>query len=105
MHKSKKENRLQNDKSNLFSDWILYYHNELRSDPEFFNEDLKEMKKKFDTNDKTIYNHTNDIQIQTERGKIAVEETIQKLTAKKKYLTNKKLSELKYSKHMENASE
>ena len=69
MHKSKKENRLQSDKSNLFSDWILYYHNQLRSNPEFFNEDLKEMLKKFDTNDVNIYNHTNDIQIQTERGK------------------------------------
>ncbi len=47
---------------------------------------------KFDTNDVNIYNHTKDIQTQTERGKKAVEETIKKLTAKTKYLTNKKLS-------------
>ena len=50
------------------------------------------MKNKFDTNDGNIYNHAKDIQIHTERGKTAVEETIKKLTAKAKYLKNKKLS-------------
>ena len=34
-----------------------------------FNDDLNEMIKKFDADNPNIYNHSNDIKIQTENGK------------------------------------
>ena len=54
---------------------IWFYHNKLRADPEYLNKDLERMLNDFKEN----YFNYKGINIKTERGKEAVEETIKKL--------------------------
>jgi hypothetical protein len=63
---SMKESRQNKNLKLTFKDWILYYHNKLRDDPEYFNRDLERMLDQFDGN---YYIYNNDIKIETERGK------------------------------------